>query len=367
MKHRATRVHIRRPHQQRMQAGLDGGCAIAQCRSEWRQEGGREVCLRGRPVSESLEDDLLRLGVAELGQVGQACELDHRRRATHEYEALLLWAGQPLRDHGVGDETGGELPAGGRSVERVPHLEARGVLGRIPVEHLAHEDIVLGLVGVQHRDLGRVAGVVQDSSGDLQHRGDPSASSDHAKLLACELLGAALEDASAQVLVHAPRSRHSDGLALRHAGHVLRHLAAVHEVLVDAALVGLEHELDLAEVPVARHRRVHPVDLSLVRRHVLPPIPLASHLADDVRSEDLEVLAGGQAEHGRGLGQREGEVQRVVRYVLLLRQRQLLPLLVEELLLSSASHEEHCEQQHGEADDHRHHRHRHQRVGAHGS
>eukprot|EP00964_Phaeocystis_antarctica_P042721 scaffold24493_cov61-Phaeocystis_antarctica.AAC.3 len=133
MKHRATRVHIRRPHQQRMQAGLDGGCAIAQCRSEWRQEGGREVCLRGRPVSESLEDDLLRLGVAELGQVGQACELDHRRRATHEYEALLLWAGQPLRDHGVGDETGGELPAGGRSVERVPHLEARGVLGRIPV------------------------------------------------------------------------------------------------------------------------------------------------------------------------------------------------------------------------------------------
>eukprot|EP00964_Phaeocystis_antarctica_P042720 scaffold24493_cov61-Phaeocystis_antarctica.AAC.2 len=185
----------------------------------------------------------------------------------------------------------------------------------------------------------------------------------------------------------AARSRHSDGLALRHAGHVLRHLAAVHDwrhrmrhrvrrcwlseagrgggaaglaVLVDAALVGLEHELDLAEVPVARHRRVHPVDLSLVRRHVLPPIPLASHLADDVRSEDLEVLAGGQAEHGRGLGQREGEVQRVVRYVLLLRQRQLLPLLVEELLLSSASHEEHCEQQHGEADDHRHHRHRHQ-------
>ena len=39
---------------------------------------------------ESLEDDLLRLGVAELGEVGQAGVLDHGRRPAHEHEALLL-------------------------------------------------------------------------------------------------------------------------------------------------------------------------------------------------------------------------------------------------------------------------------------
>ena len=47
---------------------------------EWRQ-------------SSELEDDLLRLGVAELGEVGQAGVLDHGRRPAHEHEALLLGAG----------------------------------------------------------------------------------------------------------------------------------------------------------------------------------------------------------------------------------------------------------------------------------
>ena len=43
--------------------------------------------------AQSLEDDLLRLGVAELGEVGQAGVLDHGRRPAHEHEALLLRAG----------------------------------------------------------------------------------------------------------------------------------------------------------------------------------------------------------------------------------------------------------------------------------
>ena len=83
-------------------------------------------------MSKTLEDDLLRLGVAELGEVGQAGELDHGRRPAHEHEAPLLGARQPLGDHRIGDEAGGERPPGGRSIEGVPHLEARRVLGGIP-------------------------------------------------------------------------------------------------------------------------------------------------------------------------------------------------------------------------------------------
>ena len=140
------------------------------------------------------------------------------------------------------------------------------------------------------------------------------------------------------------------------AGAAVHARPAARTFLVDAALVLLEDQLDLAEVPVARDRCVHAVDLGLLRRHVLPPIPLAFHLAGDVGREDLEVLARRQTEHRRRLGEREGEVQRVVRDVLLLRQRQLLPLLVQELLRRSAS-KERGEQQHGEADHRRRHHH----------
>ena len=64
--------------------------------------------------------------------MGEAGELDHGRRAAHEHEALLMRAWQPLCDHCVRDETRGEAPLGGRAVQRVPDLEALGVLGGVP-------------------------------------------------------------------------------------------------------------------------------------------------------------------------------------------------------------------------------------------
>ena len=66
----------------------------------------------------------------------------------------------------------------GAPVEHLVHYTYYGALHSLltmvlythyaPVKHLAHEDIVLGLVGIEQRDLSRVRRVVQDRSRHLR-------------------------------------------------------------------------------------------------------------------------------------------------------------------------------------------------------
>jgi len=75
--------------------------------------------------------------------------------------------GQVLLDHLLGDEADAALPALGRVVEDVVDLELVRVLGRERVELALEEDVGLGDVGVDERQLGLVLRVLERGPDDL--------------------------------------------------------------------------------------------------------------------------------------------------------------------------------------------------------
>ena len=164
----------------------------------------------------------------------------------------------------------------------------------------------LRLVGVDQVELRGVRRVLEDGGDHLQHRRDTGATRHHPELLARVLLRAALELAVAEVGVRADRPGDVDLVARLEAAEVLRHLAAVGEAVDDAALVHLDHQVDVPHLVVRRRRRVLALDLRPLLLHVLAPVPLARLLRrDDLRQRrvDLEVLADRQPEHRRRLRQ----------------------------------------------------------------
>lgn len=80
-----------------------------------------------------------------------------------------------------------------------------------------------------------------------------------------------------------------------------------------APLVGLDHQVDVADLVVRSARRVLALDLVLTVLRIFASIPLARLLAARVRAEDLEVLSHGEAEDRRLEWQKEAVAHRVVR------------------------------------------------------
>mmetsp|Transcript_26395 Transcript_26395/g.71314 ORF Transcript_26395/g.71314 Transcript_26395/m.71314 type:complete len:378 (-) Transcript_26395:2-1135(-) len=284
-----------------------------------------------RVCSTALEGHLGVLGIAELIKIRLARELDHRGRAAHEDKRVGARAGEMCLDHVLGDEALRVLPAGGRAVHSVPEAhEAVGVLGLQGLEHVADENVVLSLVGIEEAHLGLIVGIAHDSGNHLEHGGDAGAAGHHAHVLDLLLLGANFEEAVALVLVHAPRARDSHLVAHLEACHVLRHLASIREAIDLSALVHLDNEVGVANVVVRRGGRVLALNLCGIGLGVLAPIPLPLHLARGVRCKELEVLAHGEAEDHVGLGQGKAEADGVMREHCALRQGYLLARLVQE-------------------------------------
>mmetsp|Transcript_25683 Transcript_25683/g.59918 ORF Transcript_25683/g.59918 Transcript_25683/m.59918 type:complete len:254 (-) Transcript_25683:370-1131(-) len=221
-----------------------------------------------------LEGDLRLCGILELLQVLDTCKLDHRGWAAHEHKGAVVRRREVLGDHLLGDVTRRVGPALARLIDRVPDLELRGMLRGQLIEHLPHQDVRLGLIGVQQRNSRLVSWVLQDGRHHLQHRRDARAPSHHPQLGAHELLAANLELAVAKVLVDAPWARDVNRVAHLERLHVLRHLASVREVRLDATLVHLNDKVDEADVVVRAGRRVLALDLVLVSLGVIAAIPL---------------------------------------------------------------------------------------------
>jgi len=89
----------------------------------------------------------------------------------------------PYLDHVSSHKTNTAGPALRRVVQHVVDAEAR-VLASELVQVLSQKDVLLVHVGENEVNLGLVAGrsASEDSLGDLQHRGDTSATSDHTKV-----------------------------------------------------------------------------------------------------------------------------------------------------------------------------------------
>lgn len=79
-------------------------------------------------------------------------------------------------------EANAALPPSGRVVQDVVDLEPVREHRDQVIELDAEQDIVLVDVGVDERELGRVAGVEERVARDLQHGRDSSSTSDHANL-----------------------------------------------------------------------------------------------------------------------------------------------------------------------------------------
>ena len=182
----------------------------------------------------------------------------------------------------------------------------------------------LRLVGIDQVELRRVRRVLEDGGDHLQHRRDAGAARHHPELLARVLLRAALELAVAEVRVRADRPGDVDLVARLEAAEVLRHLAAIGEdidhlarvigiwLFDDAALVHLDHKVDVADLVIRRRRRVLALNLWLTSRRILPAIPLALNLALRVGSIESKVLTDRKAKHGRLFWQVETETDDVV-------------------------------------------------------
>lgn len=99
-------------------------------------------------------------------------------------EFLTIVSGFPYLDHVSSDEANTASPALRRVVEHVVDPEAR-VFARELLQVLPQKNVLLVDVGEDEVDLGLVARspAPQDGLGNLQHGGDTSATSDHAKTL----------------------------------------------------------------------------------------------------------------------------------------------------------------------------------------
>mmetsp|Transcript_4240 Transcript_4240/g.11024 ORF Transcript_4240/g.11024 Transcript_4240/m.11024 type:complete len:265 (-) Transcript_4240:410-1204(-) len=219
----------------------------------WARLAPTPFAARGRPrkkAPSSLESDHALLGVAELFKVRLAGKLDHRRRAAHEHQRVIAGRRQVLLDHVRRNETRRVLPNLGWAVDGIPNLEAIGVLCSKALEHVAHQDVLLRLVGVDEGHLRRVTRILEDGGHHLQHRCDAGASCHHAKLFARVLLASTLEEPLALVLVGADRSLDVQLVTRLKRVHILRHLAAVRELLFLAALVHFDDKIDIPNLVV---------------------------------------------------------------------------------------------------------------------
>lgn len=151
-----------------------------------------------------------------------------------------------------------------------------GVLGGKRVEVLLEEDILGRDVGKDEVDLGLVSGSAASDDGpdDLEHRGDSSATGDHAEVT--DHVGSVDEGALG--------ATDADGLADDERGHVLR----------DVALgVRLDQKVEVAGLVVTRDGGVRADNL------------LGRTIGLDTGGADGNVLADGEAEDVLGAGELE--------------------------------------------------------------
>ncbi|KAI3481059.1 hypothetical protein L1887_56633 [Cichorium endivia] len=247
---------------------------------------------RGRLEAEDLVMKLAdgaRSLVSELVQV-LLHGVDHGRRAAHENLDVVGRLGHVLLNSLLGDKAHAALPADGRLVEEVVHAELVLVLGSKLVELLLEQDVLLLDVGVDKVDLRLVAGVLEDSTDDLQAGRKSSAAGDHAEVAR----------QAGRVLHLALGALDRDEIADLHGADVLGDVTL---------LVRLDDEVEESVVIVRRCRGVGAHDV----------------LAVDV-GLDGDVLSDGEAEDVVLARQLEAVERRVGRERLLLHQTVLLPL-----------------------------------------
>mmetsp|Transcript_836 Transcript_836/g.2438 ORF Transcript_836/g.2438 Transcript_836/m.2438 type:complete len:476 (-) Transcript_836:1226-2653(-) len=254
-------------------------------------------------------------GEAELVQIGLAGVVDHRWRATAHDERGIRRLWQMLGDHLLGDETRRVFPVLRRAVERVPEVEAVGVSLGEGLELIAAEDIILGLVREDQRELGRVF-LVEESRGDDLEAGRDAGSASHEADARHPLEDgvAILPRATTDILDLAQRAAHL---------HVLANRNAIAEVLRESAALG-----KLRRIRAVRLDDKIAVALDLIgsRRRVCA----SDELVVDVAAVDKDVLADGEAEDVVIRGQRESQAVRVVREGVLANQLELDLLVAAE-------------------------------------
>jgi hypothetical protein len=202
-------------------------------------------------------------------------------------------------DHVSSHETNTASPALRRVVEHVVDAEARVFTGEL-VQVLSQENVLFVHVGENEVNLGLVAGrsASEDSLGDLQHRGDTSATSDHTKV-----------------------PDHVGGVDHGTLGALDLHLVANVEscqVTADVAgRVALDEQVEVAGVDIGGYGGVGTNDL-------LVGDGLSLGILDVEVGGDRDVLADGQTEDAVRGGQGEAVDGGVVREDGLFGKRELL-------------------------------------------
>mmetsp|Transcript_49912 Transcript_49912/g.124097 ORF Transcript_49912/g.124097 Transcript_49912/m.124097 type:complete len:411 (+) Transcript_49912:163-1395(+) len=257
------------------------------------------------------EGEVAGLGVTDLLQVGNAREVEHRRRSAQEDDRVVRRRRHVRSEHRLVDEAVRIRPASRSAVDCVPHLEARVL--RAVLDDVLAEDVGRRLVGVKQPDVHLRVRLLEKGDGGLQRRRDSGAAGDEANVAKGAL--AALEDVveggvargREDELPH--RTFCLDAVADCHLLHDLSERAAVRELGVDIGEVYFDDKVDIAR----------PVGDGRVGAH--------HQLARGVLGLEEDVLSDGEAEGvGRG-GQREAEEARVAREVAALEERQAEPLL----------------------------------------
>mmetsp|Transcript_49622 Transcript_49622/g.105617 ORF Transcript_49622/g.105617 Transcript_49622/m.105617 type:complete len:273 (+) Transcript_49622:245-1063(+) len=212
-------------------------------------------------------------------------------------------------------------PVAGGDVKSVGELEAVREASRQVFQKVAAEDVRLGLVGQDERELRLVLRVAHSSLHNLQHRGQTSATSHHAHSLDRNRLAGQLKDAFSKVLVDSQRSHDLQRVSNLKSVQVKTHLASVlpvnflsvrHREL--ARSVDLDHEVNIARGLVASNRSVLTIDLNLALVGVVAAVPLACAKAlTRVRAVQHDVLADREAQNCVFRAQGESKALRVGR------------------------------------------------------
>mmetsp|Transcript_10106 Transcript_10106/g.28983 ORF Transcript_10106/g.28983 Transcript_10106/m.28983 type:complete len:293 (-) Transcript_10106:376-1254(-) len=172
-----------------------------------------------------------------------------------------------------------------------------------PVEHVAQQDVVGGLVGVDEPAHRGVHLVGQDGLDHLERRRQARAAAQEAQRARPPPLAVNLELPAPRVLEVEQRAADLDRVAHGHGLEVLAHLAARREPRVGPRPVHLDDEVEVPDGVVRAGRGVGAVH----------------HLARDGGREH-DVPAQRQAQPLRGLRQRVAEAPRVVRQAVALRE-----------------------------------------------
>lgn len=209
--------------------------------------------------------------------------LHERRRAADQDDrvAFMLRAWHRLLDHLLVDEAAVARPPFRRRREAVVGGELAGELLCHGVELLTEQHVALRLVGVEQRDLRRVALGMQQVVDNLVHRRDARATGNHADLAVLAWLH----------IKRVPRTHGFDGVTNLHREEVVCHLGV---------RVALHHQVEMALI-------IRQVDGSVGPDHLMPLlISAAQRDAASDRKIQTSLL----------IGQREAEDLGVVRLIL---------------------------------------------------